>query len=100
MPSETFLLEVEKRLQRMFSAAKEGYKPSPVERHRLEGFMQAGVFIGLTDNLALSSLMSEVHLRVFGKTLEERQQDASLVWQEHAEDYSQYEIPAFIRQQS
>lgn len=100
MSSEPFLQEVEKRLTRMFSAAKQGYKPSAVERHRLEGFMQAGVFVGLTDNLALSSLMSDVHIRIFGKTLEERQHDATLVWQEQTEDYSQYEVPAFIRQKT
>jgi len=33
-----FLNEVEKRLSKMFTASKEGYKAAPVERHRLEGY--------------------------------------------------------------
>ena len=47
MNKDEFLHEVEKRLSKMFTASKEGYKAAPVERHRLEGFMQAGGFIGV-----------------------------------------------------
>jgi hypothetical protein len=92
-----FLNEVEKRLSKMFTASKEGYKAAPVERHRLEGFMQAGVFIGLVSNAELSELMESVHINVYGQTIAGRREACSTSWQNEAIDYSQYDQPAYIR---
>ena len=92
-----FLNEVEKRPSKMFTASKEGYKSAPVERHRLEGFMQAGVFIGLVSNAALSELMESVHLNVYGQTIAERREACSTNWHNEAIDYSQYDQPAYMR---
>ena len=57
MNRENYLNEVEKRLNRLFTASKEGYKAAPAERHRLEGFMAAGVFMGLVTNAELAKVM-------------------------------------------
>lgn len=45
-----FTDELVRRIERMCRASKEGYKASALERHRLEGFIEAGVFLGLTTN--------------------------------------------------
>jgi len=97
MNKDEFLTEVEKRLSKMFTASKEGYKAAPIDRHRLEGFMQAGVFIGLVSNAELSELMEAVHLKVYGQTIAQRRAACSTSWQNEAIDYSQYDQPAYMR---
>jgi hypothetical protein len=89
--------EVEKRIKKMFTAAKEGYKAAPVERHRLEGFMQAGVYIDLVSNAELSELMESVQLNVYYQTIAKRRAASSTSWQNEAIDYSQYDQPAYMR---
>ena len=97
MNKDEFLSEVENRLSKMFAASKEGYKVAPIDRHRLEGFMQAGVFIGLVSNAELSELMEAVHMNVYGQTIAERRAACSTGWQNESIDYSQYDQPAYVR---
>jgi len=97
MNREYYLNEVEKRLNRIFTASKEGYKTPPVERHRLEGFMAAGVFMGLVTNAELAKVMDEIHVRLFGKTIEQRKVELPGSWQEEDIDYSFYDQPTFER---
>ncbi len=97
MNKEKYLNEVEKRLRLMFQASREGYKVVPVERHRLEGFMRAGVFMGVVSNEELAALMADCHQNIFGKTIEQRKAEKSSLWQEEAIDYRQYEQPAYER---
>jgi len=97
MNKEHYISEVEKRLSRIFSASKDGYKISTVERNRLEGFMQAGVFIGLVTNKELSRLMEDVHISIFDKTIRERKNEQDSHWRDEEIDYSQYEQPTFGR---
>jgi len=97
MIRENYLSEVEKRLKRIFIAAREGYKVSPVERHRLEGFMSAGVFMGHVTNAELAELMDKVHVNIFGKTIGQRKAELPGSWQEEVIDYSQYDQPTFER---
>ena len=97
MNREKYLSEVEKRLNRIFNASKEGYKASPVERHRLEGFMAAGVFMGLVTNAELAKVMDGIHVRLFGKTIQQRKEKMPGSWQEEGIDYSFYDQPTFVR---
>lgn len=75
MSRDNYLNEVEKRLNRLFLVSKEAYKPSQVDKHRLEGFMNAGVIMGFASNAELSVLMDEAHIRVFGKTIQQRKKE-------------------------
>jgi len=97
MNKDKYLNEVEKRLNQIFTASKEGYKASPVERHRLEGFMAAGVFMGLVTNAELAKVMNDIHVRLFGKTIQQRKAELPSSWQEEGIDYSSYEQPTFER---
>ena len=97
MNREKYLIEVEKRLSGLFNASKEGYKAPPMERHRLEGFMNAGVFMGLVSNTELNDLMNETHMSVFGKTIQQRKSELSGNWQEEVIDYSSYDQPSYDR---
>ena len=97
MIRENYLSEVEKRLKRIFIASKEGYKVSPVERHRLEGFMSAGVYMEHVTNAELAKLMDDIHVSVFGKTIGQRKAELPGSWQEEGINYSQYDQPTFER---
>lgn len=100
MNKESYLNEIEKRLRLLFKASKEGYKSSPTQRHRLEGFMQAGAFLGLANNAELKVLMEAVHLEIFHKSISERKVELAGSWDNEVIDYSQYEQPTFERKNS
>ncbi len=97
MNKEHYLSEVEKRLNQIFTASKEGYKTPPAERHRLEGFMAAGIFMGLASNAELAKVMNEIHVRLFGKTIEQRKKELPGSWQEEGIDYSFYDQSTYER---
>ncbi|ARN74005.1 hypothetical protein BST96_07660 [Oceanicoccus sagamiensis] len=77
-------------------ASKEGHK-SDTERHRIEGFMEAGVFLSISTYKAMSDVMARVHLEVWGKTVQQRQEEAKNQWQDDAVDYGIYETPTIDR---
>jgi len=94
---ELYLNEVRGRLIKLFEVSKAGYKLPDIERHRLEGFIQAGVFLNLATNVEMSELMESLHLKFFGKTIEARKKDKSGSWQEISIDYARYEQPTYER---
>lgn len=97
MNRENYLSEVEKRLSRIFKASKDGYKVLSVERHRLEGFMNAGVYMGVVTNTELAKVMNDIHVNIFGKSIQQRKAEKNPGWQEEVIDYSAYDQPAFER---
>jgi hypothetical protein len=100
MDREDYINEVAARLSRMFRASKEGFKPPAADRHRLEGFMQAGVFLGLARHSELNALMNEIHTEVFGKSIEERRRESADSWPSEMIDYTAYEQPTYARKAS
>ncbi|WGL15044.1 hypothetical protein PVT68_09650 [Microbulbifer bruguierae] len=100
MDQTLFLNEVERRLALLFKASQSGYPIPAIERHRLEGFMQAGIFLGLSSKADLAQLMERIHLEIFGKTLAERKQQPPASWIFAEVDYSQYESPSYVRTRS
>lgn len=97
MDKATFLSEIESRLTRIFKASKEGYQSLDTERHRLEGFINAGVFLGLTSNVEIKAMMEQVHQKVFGQSIKERREKKPGVWSDESTDYDYYDIPTFER---
>ena len=97
MNKEQYLNEVKSRLAKLLESSKAGYKLPDIERHRLEGFIQAGVFLKLTTNVEMNSLMESLHFEVFGKTIETRKKENSAIWPDISIDYEQYEQPTFER---
>ncbi|HEY8568777.1 hypothetical protein [Microbulbifer sp.] len=97
MYNEKFTHEVSRRLRGLFGTSKLGMPIPPIERHRLEGFMQAGIFLGLSSKAELAQLMEEIHFDIFGKTIAEHRAQAPLSWVFEEVDYSLYESPAYER---
>lgn len=95
---QQFMQETGQRLLTMFNNSKQRIKASDAERFRLQGFMQAGVFLGLSSNEELQKLMEKMHQQVFSMSIRERrlQQEAGRI--SNSIDYSLYDAPAFSRQ--
>lgn len=94
---EKFVEEVKCRLQNIFNSSKEGYRISSVEKNRVEGFMQAGVFLGITSNEELYSIMEQVHLSIFDMSIQDKKKIDEIKWNDDQIDYAGYEIPSFLR---
>ena len=97
MDKNKFVAEVEKKLTTMFRSRKEGFPTPPEDRHRLEGFIQAGIFMGLATKDELQSLMEQIYMEIFGKSIKERQTEALKLWPAEGRDYSRYEQPSYER---
>lgn len=99
MQKKAYINEIETRLRRLFSASRDGYQVADMERHRLEGFIQAGVFMHITTNDEMSKLMESIHVSVFGRSIAGRKSERMIIWPETVIDYSQYEQPAYERKE-
>lgn len=95
--ADEYIDEVSNRFSRLFSASKAGYKVPDAERHRLEGFIQAGIYLELATNPELKELMEQVHFSVFGKTISQRHKEKPVAWPEVLNEYDQYDSPTFER---
>ena len=94
---EQYIREVENRLSTMFRASRDGYESPPADKHRLQGFIQAGTFLGLTTREEMQSLMARIHLDVFGKTIAERKSEKGVSWMSENVDYGKYDQPTYER---
>lgn len=97
MNKNEFIIEIESRLKKIFTASRDGFKVSLSEKHRNEGFLQAGVFMGFISNEELYEKINTIHISVFGVSIEEKRKTDELKWKEGSIDYSAYDIPVFIR---
>jgi len=97
MDKSEYIAEVKKRLVWIFKASKEGYKIPDMERHRLEGFMYAGVFLGLATQAEMRTLLENTHVAIFGETVEERKKGKSATWPDIEINYDQYDSPTLLR---
>jgi len=97
MDKNDYLIEVNKRLTKLFKAQTEGYKIPDIDRHRLEGFMHAGIFMKITTPAEMSELMEDIHYSVFGKTIGERKLEKSANWSKIEIDYDKFDSPTYLR---
>lgn len=97
MTKDDYLNEVRRELKIIFQTIKLCRKNDAKEKYRCEGFMKAGVFLGLVTNTELRSVMEQVHFEVFGQTIEGRAESRKHIWRESETDYSAYEVPTFLR---
>ena len=97
MDKSDYMAEIQNRLNKIFRASAEGYKVPDIDRHRLEGFMQAGVFLKVVTPAEMTSLLEEVHYSAFGKTIKERKADKSAGWSDIEVDYGRFDSPTCLR---
>ena len=63
---------------------------------KIEGFIEAGLLLEVTDNTRLQEIVDRVHLEVFGESLADRRKAAKL-GRQTIKDWSLYDRPAFER---
>ena len=97
MDKSDYMAEIQNRLNKIFRASAEGYKVPDIDRHRLEGFMQAGVFLEIAAPTEMTSLLEEVHYSVFAKTIQQRKAAKSPGWADIEVDYGQFDSPTYLR---
>lgn len=100
MNKKQFYTEVRDQFNLICINISNGQKASVQEKSRLEGFMRAGVVLGVTTNPELQQLLEDVHYRVFGESIEERKVRHNKQFPEDMIDYGQYESPAISRKRS
>ena len=64
-----FLENLEAQLRETMTAARAGAKISDPDKYRCEGFMQAGVELGLVSDEEIQELIKAVHLSVYGESI-------------------------------
>ena len=64
-----FLKNLEAQLRESMTAARAGEKISVADKFRCEGFMQAGVELGLVSDEEIQKLIKAVHLSVYGESI-------------------------------
>ncbi|NND00490.1 MAG: hypothetical protein HKN85_09945 [Gammaproteobacteria bacterium] len=100
MNKHGFVKEVERRLAEMYKASRNGHIASAEQRHQLEGFIQAGIFIAMVKSEEMAELMERVHLEVFGMSIEEHKHQHAISWDGNKIDYSYYDAPTYERLQN
>jgi len=66
-------------------------------KDRLDGFIEAGLLIGIVDNGELQDLINTEHLSAFGMTREQRRTESKLVAKDKKVDWSIYYTPTISR---
>ena len=97
MDKSDYLAEISNRLTKLFKASKEGYKIPDIDRHRLEGFLHAGIFMQIATPAEMSELLERAHYSVFGKTVQERKAEKSTGWSDIEVDYGLFDSPTYLR---
>ncbi|MCL6271540.1 hypothetical protein M3P05_16615 [Sansalvadorimonas sp. 2012CJ34-2] len=97
MNEKRFISEVTRRLTRIYEQIKAGQPAETTNLHRVEGFMNAGVFMGVLTNQQLNELIEKVHQDVLGISVSERRRQNQCHWHHETTDYSSYETPTYER---
>ena len=95
--SEVFKAEIYKRLLSIYQDAKSGLNVDK-RKHRLEGFMHAGEFMGLMTHQQGRALLEKAHQEIFGESIGERKlRKEELRRAIEQDDEAFFETPAILR---
>ena len=70
---QTFIDACTTQLLILYKASKDGKKVE-AEKYRVQGFMHAGELMGLISKEEGKALIADLHIQVFGETIDERAQ--------------------------
>lgn len=100
MDKQQFLDACYEQLILIFSNAKERQKDDK-QKHRTEGFIEAGKYMGVINAADAQDLMERAHMQVFDESIQARQQrQASLHDAIKEGDDSYLNIPAYERRRT
>ncbi|NIB38376.1 hypothetical protein HBA55_02195 [Pseudomaricurvus alkylphenolicus] len=94
--SDIVLESVKQQLREFYQDLRLTAKTNEINKARIEGYMLAGVQVGLTSNEELKGLMINIHVEVFGKSIEQRRLEYALEYRSE-EHWEIYDSPSFTR---
>ena len=97
MDKERYLKEIRDQYHLVCISLKNGGNLAEIEKGRFEGFMRAGLVLGVVTNKELQQVLEEIHFKVFGKSIAERRNERKTWAPEDAVDYGRYDSPAIGR---
>ncbi len=97
--TSVFMSGFEKRLMSIYRQSLEGLTPSKQDRHQFEGYMDAGIEMGVVDKVSLQVFIDDKHYELFGQTIRERGEERKRKEGLNIESstYESYDAPAWIR---
>ena len=66
-------------------------------KNRLDGFIEAGLLVGLVSRDELQEIIDAEHMTAFGMTRKQRRAESKLTTEETAVDWGVYDTPAIDR---
>ncbi|WP_340676727.1 hypothetical protein [Paraglaciecola sp.] len=97
MDVERYIANCRNEIYKIYQLTKDG-KPDDVLKHRIEGFIQAGIFLDLITPQDAKLMMENIHLEIFGESVEERKKRKASFEQLKVNDPDKYfDEPAINR---
>ncbi|WP_141235465.1 hypothetical protein [Pseudoalteromonas sp. NBT06-2] len=97
MDKQTFINSCYSQLAGILKNAK-NHQKNDKQKHRTEGFIQAGKVLGLISNKEAIDLMEKAHFQVFDESIESRKSRKATLKEAVARGDDEYiDIPAYAR---
>ncbi len=97
MDKYDFITDCYQQLLAIFEKAKNRQKDDK-QKHRTEGYIQAGKVMGFITNVEVQNLMDKAHFEIFAETIESRRSKKRNLKEAIARgDHDYIDIPAYER---
>ena len=94
---EKYLANCRSEINKVYQLSKQG-KPNAELKAKTEGFVSAGVVLGIISAPQAQEMMENIHFEVFGETVAERKQrKASFAEMKLTDPDGYFELPAITR---
>ena len=92
-----YLKQIKEYLSEVYGTKDVNSKPYMRLKNRLDGFIEAGLIVGLVSRDELQEIIDAEHMTVFGMTRKQRRAESKLTTEETEVDWGFYDTPAISR---
>ena len=92
-----YLNATKELLQQLYSIEDNHSDNYERTRNKLDGFMQAGIVIGIASKKELQDVIDKEHMDIFGITIKQRRAELKLEKKESEIDWDIYDTPTIHR---
>lgn len=96
MNKEDYIKQLRDQAKRIYVQMKAGYRINDSDRYRSEGFINAGIVLGVITREEAKLILEELHQQVIGVSTQQRKAQSKEDWNE-PRDYTSYDSPPFTR---
>jgi hypothetical protein len=91
-----YIASVRERLQRVYSVGEKTSKRAKY-RDQLEGYLKAGLLLGVIEESDIHNIVNEEHHKAYGTSLKERELRSKLPEHEQKPNWDSYDRPSYQR---